>query len=249
MTLTNFNMNKKLLYILGLLTVNIIQAQNVHIPDINFKNLLLTSPLINMNGDGDIQISEAIGYSGALHIGNQNISDLTGIEAFVNLTDLFCHGNQLTTLDVSHNTALTYLGCAENQLTTLNVKNGNNSSLIWLYSANNPNLLCIQIDNSNMIGTYWAKDATATYSSDCQSFLATEETVKKSVLTYPNPVKNSLHLSVNADATLYNMIGQKLGSYKNVSQINMEQFVKGTYILVLSDKNGDIIQQTKIAKN
>jgi hypothetical protein len=62
-------------------------------------------------------------------------------------------------------------------------------------------------------------------------------------------VKNLLHLSVNADATLYNMIGQKLGSYKNVSQINMEQFVKGTYILVLSDKNGDIIQQTKIAKN
>jgi hypothetical protein len=42
-----------------------------------------------MNGDGEIQVSEAIGYSGALHIGNQNTSDLTGIEAFVNLPICF----------------------------------------------------------------------------------------------------------------------------------------------------------------
>ena len=41
-----------------------------------------------------------------------NISDLTGIEAFIiYLSD----GNQLTNIDLTQNTALTYLNCEDNQ--------------------------------------------------------------------------------------------------------------------------------------
>ena len=47
---------------------------------------------------------------------NKNISDLTGIEAFVNLKSLNCFDNQLTSLDVSSNTALKRLICSRNQL-------------------------------------------------------------------------------------------------------------------------------------
>lgn len=241
-------MKKALLFILIVCSINLIHAQNVNIPDANFKNYLLSNSAINTNGDGQIQVSEAIAFNGSIYCGNKNISNLTGIEAFVNITELFCFSNQLTTLNVSQNTALTYLTCSGNQLTSLNVKNGNNSALLWFYSTANPNLQCIQIDNTNAVGTNWGKDATATYSSNCQAFLATEETVKRSITTYPNPVKNVLHLSTKADAVLYNMVGQQLGSYKNVSQIAMEHFAKGIYILILSDKNGAIIQQTKIVK-
>ena len=39
--------------------------------------------------------------------------------------------NQLTSLDVSNNTALTYLDCGNNQLTSLDVSN--NTALEYLY--------------------------------------------------------------------------------------------------------------------
>ena len=49
------------------------------------------------------------------------LTSLQGIEYFESLTELYCLSNQLTSLDVSANTALTYLDCASNQLTTLDV--------------------------------------------------------------------------------------------------------------------------------
>lgn len=51
------------------------------------------------------------------------ISNLKGIEYFSNLETLDCSGNQLTSLDLSSNTALTHLECANNQLTSLDLSN------------------------------------------------------------------------------------------------------------------------------
>jgi Leucine-rich repeat (LRR) protein len=65
---------------------------------------------INTNGDDEIQVSEAEAYDGTIDVDNQGIADMTGLEAFVNLTRLECSYNQLTSLDVSANTALTDLG-------------------------------------------------------------------------------------------------------------------------------------------
>ena len=64
-----------------------------------------------------------------------NISDLTGIEAFINLTEFSCYGNQLTNIDLTQNTALTYLNCEDNQLTILDLSH--NSVLDILYCDNN----------------------------------------------------------------------------------------------------------------
>ena len=49
------------------------------------------------------------------------LTSLQGIEYFESLTELYCLSNQLTSLDVSANTALTYLDCGSNQLTSLDV--------------------------------------------------------------------------------------------------------------------------------
>ena len=51
------------------------------------------------------------------------------------LTKLLCNTNQLTALDVSKNTALTSLGCAYNHLTALDVSQ--NTSLTTLYCSKN----------------------------------------------------------------------------------------------------------------
>ena len=63
------------------------------------------------------------------------LTSLRGIEYFESLTFLKCDSNQLTTLDVSANTALTYLYCHSNQLTTLDVSA--NTALTTLSCSSN----------------------------------------------------------------------------------------------------------------
>ncbi len=114
--------------------INLLKAQNVYIPDANFKAALVNNPAINTNGDTEIQVSEAGGYSGYIDVSNQNIHDMTGITAFISLTALVCYSNSLTSLDVSANSSLTYLDCFNNQLTSLNL---NSVSLTYLSCYNN----------------------------------------------------------------------------------------------------------------
>ena len=61
-------------------------AQNVNIPDANFKAYLVGETNINTNGDAEIQADEAANFTGTISIGSLGITDLTGIEAFVNIT-------------------------------------------------------------------------------------------------------------------------------------------------------------------
>jgi Leucine-rich repeat (LRR) protein len=112
---------KKLLLLLFIGIVGIGNAQNVNIPDANFKAYLVGNTSINTNGDAEIQVSEAISFNDSIICNSLSLSDLTGIEAFTALTYLYCYDNKLTSLDVTKNTALTKLYCNNNQLTSLDV--------------------------------------------------------------------------------------------------------------------------------
>ena len=101
-------------------------GQNVNIPDVNFKSYLVGSSSINTNDDDEIQLSEASVFSGLIDCQGLGISDLTGIEAFTSVSVIFCAYNELTELDLSQNTALTWLNCQNNQLTSLNVSQNTN---------------------------------------------------------------------------------------------------------------------------
>jgi len=90
------------------------QAQIVNIPDANFKAALVNNSSINTNMDAEIQVSEASVFNGAINVSQLNITDLTGIEAFVALDSLDCSLNQIASLNVSANIALTYLNCSGN---------------------------------------------------------------------------------------------------------------------------------------
>lgn len=125
-----------------------VQAQNVHIPDPNFRSYLLSHSGINTNGDNEISATEAAAFSGGIHIENRNIFDLTGIEAFTSLTVLNCEQNNLTSLDISNNTALLELNCNQNQLTNLDVNS--NPSLIELRCSGNQ-LLVLDVSNNTAL--------------------------------------------------------------------------------------------------
>lgn len=115
-------MKKQLLPILfcGVITIGA-KAQDVTIPDANFKASLVSNSSINTNNDTEIQVSEASAFTGMINVYNKSITNLTGIEAFTKMTSLVCEKNKLTTLDLSANIALTHLNCAHNSLTQLDL--------------------------------------------------------------------------------------------------------------------------------
>ena len=120
--------------------------EQVKIPDDNFLNALIEFG-VDTDGDGNISTDEAEAID-TLDVSDSNISDLTGIEAFVNLIDLQCWINQLTSLDVSNNTALHYLDCERNQLYTLNVSS--NTALVGLFCGIN-NVTSLDLSNNTVL--------------------------------------------------------------------------------------------------
>jgi len=202
---------KKLLLIL--LCLPMIGFGQVYIPDANFKAYLVGDPLINTNGDSEIQVSEATAFNGTINCSSMNIADLTGIEDFTALTDLICASNDLTSLDVSQNTALIWLDCSYNQLTTLDVSQ--NTALTWLACP------------YNQLTTLDVSGATALFALNCEyNQLTTLDVSNNTAFTYLGCQFNQLEcldISNNtALTTLYcqdNLLEQlntKNGNWQNM---------------------------------
>lgn len=108
-------------------------AQIVNIPDYQFKTALRNGLCVDTNNDGtpdtsadlnnddEIQVSEAEAVQNLYILAQYNVSDMTGIEAFVNLRVLYCEYLSLTSLDVSMMPNLRWLRATSNDLTTLNL--------------------------------------------------------------------------------------------------------------------------------
>src|SRR5690349_2617461 len=147
----SFTKSHTLLLVL-LLSVGTVLAQNVYIPDANFKAALVATPSINTNGDGEIQTSEASAFTGTIRVSNKDIDDLTGIEAFTRVTSLWCDNNNLTSLNLSSNSALVALRCNHNQLTMLDVSSNVHlkdlqcyvNAITSLDVSNNPELVTLK---------------------------------------------------------------------------------------------------------
>ena len=107
------------LFILANLCLSMsLQAREIHIPDANFKAHLIIN--YDTNGDFEISVAEAAAVTGLLNCSFLNISDLTGIEAFVNIEQLYCFANQLASLpDISTLTQLKILDCSSNNIEEL----------------------------------------------------------------------------------------------------------------------------------
>jgi hypothetical protein len=134
-----------------------ISPPQTYVPDDNFENYLEThngsgyvvtigdpSSMGNGIANDDSVTTTNINNVSLLYVPNLNISDLTGIENFGALTELTCHGNQLTSLDVSNNTQLGYLYCDDNQLILLNVSN---LSLLYEFTCSNNQLTSLDVSN------------------------------------------------------------------------------------------------------
>lgn len=124
-------------FILLLLSISqFLQAQIVHIPDPNFKAALLAEQIfVNTNGDNEIQLSEAQACP-VLVMQNNNISDITGIEEFVNLRNAVFFNNNITTADFTGLNKLVSIKLQNNQLTSITLPLAD-TALIEIYLQNN----------------------------------------------------------------------------------------------------------------
>ena len=87
-------------------------------PDEIFRAYVLSE--FDADGNGSLD-DEELSNAQEISVAGMGISSLEGIESFPSLTYVDCSENQLTSLDVSGNTALETLICSSNQLTTLNL--------------------------------------------------------------------------------------------------------------------------------
>jgi Leucine-rich repeat (LRR) protein len=104
------------------------------IPDVNFEKALIAKGIDSGVPDGKVLKSKVYSVTD-LFISSKSISNLSGIQDFTSLINLECDRNQLTSIDVSKNTALNYLSLGDNQVTILDVSK--NTALTDLYFHNN----------------------------------------------------------------------------------------------------------------
>ncbi len=121
-------MNKAILLIVGFLLSFNVAGQLTYVPDDNFEQALIDLGVDDILDD--FVLTSNIEPLTELSITYLEISDLTGIEDFVNLTSLVCHHNNLTTLNVQNLTALYILSFSYNQVTTIDLTNNVNLAIL-----------------------------------------------------------------------------------------------------------------------
>ncbi len=179
------------------------------------------------------------------------------------LLNLGCERNQLSTLDVSNNPDLYYFYCGENQLSSLNLMNGNNTYIGYIMADTNPNLYCIEVDDSTWSTANWTDttfyqfDSIASFSNNCTT--NTYDKLKTQELKLaPNPFNEKLSVllpeNTNADnieIVLYNVLGKqiKVSTEKanNEIIINGANLHSGIYFVEIREQN-KVIGNAKLIK-
>ena len=196
-------------------------VQKTYVPDDNFEQALIDAGYDDALDDS--VLTENIRGVISLDVSEKEISDLTGIEDFIALTELVCNYNQLTTLDVSSNTALTELECQANGLSYLNMKNGTTDALT-LFNATDNSLTCIETLDPDYATANWTYangniDEGVTFAVDCSPVAINAEIIALKFQlhsAYPNPfnpvttLRYDIPENSHVTITIYDMLGRQV---------------------------------------
>ena len=205
----------------------------INFTDTNFEQAVRSAYNIRTSNVtyGDVK------YGTRLNVSDKGITDMREIQYFTALTQLHCYSNpNLTTLDVSQNTALTQLRCYNNNLTTLDVSQ--NTALTQLHCSGN-DLTALDVSNSTaLIGLNC-------YSNNLTTLDVSQNTALTQLRCYNNNL-TTLDLSQNtALTTLYchnnalttldlsqNTALTQLHCYRNpnLTTLNLSQNTRLTYL-------------------
>ena len=203
---------KPLLSLILIITLSSLAiAQTTAIPDPNFEQLLIAwghdvSPINGSVPTANIDTIIGLDAWGAF------ISDFTGLQDFTALKWFRCNDNQLTTLDISQNTALTDLWCEGNLLTSLDISQ--NLALTFL-ACNNNLLTSLDISQNLLLSNlYCSNNSLSTLDVSQHSNLAFLE-CNSNQLTKINVSLNPLLQSLQCDSNLLICVNVKNGNNTN----------------------------------
>ncbi|MGM0303931.1 hypothetical protein IGI66_003596 [Enterococcus sp. AZ048] len=192
-------------------TVNLIEGVDI---DADFAQLLRTGvaaiavigggPWSGLGKGQDQLTDDDMAALSRIIVSNRNLASLKGIEYAVNLEELDCWGNAITTLDLRSNTALKKLECKLNQLSNLDITgcteleniNCSFNKLTTLDLTSKPSLKKVDC-NSNQITALDATASTALTYLDCHYNLQ-----MNSLNLPPSTELTYLNCSINQITTL-----------------------------------------------
>ena len=199
-------------------------------PDEAFRTYVQT--YFDTDGNGYLQNAECKAVTG-MFADKKNLTNLKGVEHFPNLKKLYCYDNQVSSLDVSKNTALEELICYNNQLSSLDVSNNTalkklqcyNNQLSSLDVSNNTELkelLCYQ----NQLTSLDVSNNTALEQLNCcQNSLTSLDVSKNTALKDLTCQKNnltSLDVTQNTGLEYLSCGRHPLGSLDVSKNINLK---------------------------
>ena len=215
-------------------------AQNVNIPSTTLLNVLTgtvfvaqnaagNNILIDTNNDGFIQVSETIPVW-RLDINNRGLTDLTGIESFTSLRELYCSQNaiinmpfttlihlknvdvydcNLNAIDVSNIPSLEFLSCPGNQISSLDLSNNPNLNKLICY---NNNLTSLNLKNGINQNLEYANNIIWNYGNPNLTFICADASEVQGMLNYcatyntPNGISTPM---IDSDCSLATSVFEK----------------------------------------
>ncbi|MDA9569266.1 BspA family leucine-rich repeat surface protein [Flavobacteriaceae bacterium] len=141
------------------------QANRTYIPDQNFEQALIDAGY-DTTIDKYIDDSSMLGVT-QLDLSNKQITDFTGLEEFVNLTDLNLSGNTITSVPLVNLNQLTTLNLSNTGLTELDLSQ--NSNITSLDLSGNTGLSCVKVSQQiyQQVPSGWIYDSTTSFELEC----------------------------------------------------------------------------------
>lgn len=232
-----------------MLLYNSILAQTTSIPDPSFEQALIDYNIDTNGLNGNILNSDAESIVN-LNIFSKNITDLTGIEAFINLKYLYCYYNNVSTLDLQNNLDLEVLDIENNSLTSLNITE--NINLKELYVSNNQlnsldvsnnielevlscnlnELITLDVQNNLDLSVLWC------YSNELDSLNISQNVLLESLFCGDNDL-------VNLDISSNYLLETISCSQNDLLELDIENCVDLSYL----DISGNNVNEVDLSSN
>jgi len=141
------------------------QANRTYIPDQNFEQTLVDAGY-DTTIDSYVDDSSMLSVT-QLDLSNKQITDFTGLEEFVNLTDLNLSGNTITSVPLVNLNQLTTLNLSNTGLTELDLSQ--NSNITSLDLSGNTGLSCVKVSQQiyQQVPSGWTYDSTTSFELEC----------------------------------------------------------------------------------
>ncbi len=201
----------------------------VTISDANFLQALKAAYPHIFNSENKMYIEGANKLTGELDLSGKGISDMSGLEYFINITTLRCTDNSISTLDLSGCESLEAVFCWNSNIQNLVV---DNAKLITLYAGTNPikhldltgalNIQNIVMDNVPFVTLDIRSNKKVAIPGNC-NFTFTSDTSEERILRLnhqlfiDNDLQNKESLISNAAKS-----GVKVITYNDNGSVNID---------------------------